>query len=379
MEYMLEHQPIPDKYQNMDETSLFETINTVKAELGPRLVILGHHYQRDEIIQFADLTGDSLKLSQLAAGQKDADYIVFCGVHFMAESADILSEPYQKVLLPDLTAGCSMADMAAFEQVEACWDFLQANLPAPKNLLPICYVNSSAAIKAFCGRNGGMCCTSSNCQKIFASVWAQNPDAVILFLPDQHLARNTAYQMDVPLEAMPVWNQDLPIEYQDISAYEDARLILWQGYCSVHQEFGPPDVQRVRENTPDIRVIVHPESSFEVAQSADMTGSTEKIIQTITNSPPGSRWAVGTERNLVNRLTHEMAPQNIHVQLLGQGPICLCDTMYQIDPSHLAWILDCIREHTHKPDTFDLPNVITVPEAIKKEARLALERMLAVS
>ncbi len=376
---MLNHQPIPEKFHTMDEASLFNVIAEVKRKLGSRLVILGHHYQRDEIIQFADITGDSLKLSQLAAEQKESDYIVFCGVHFMAESADILSEPHQKVLLPDLTAGCSMADMAALEQVETCWQFLQDNLSAPDNLIPITYVNSSAAIKAFCGRNHGLCCTSGNCRHIFEAIWGDNPDAVILFLPDQHLARNTAYQMGIPLEEMPVWNQELPIEYQDKSAYEQARMILWQGYCSVHQEFGPQDIQRVRQTEPGIQIMVHPESSFEVVQLADMTGSTEKIIQTIKTSPPGSRWAVGTERNLVNRLTRDMAPEDIHVQLLGQGPTCLCDTMYQIDPQHLAWILDRIAAYDDAPDNSELPNVIRVEEDIKSGACIALQKMLDIT
>jgi len=375
---------LPDKYQQMTPTQAEEGIARAKRQLGSRLIILGHHYQRDEIIQFADYTGDSFKLSQRAAQQKydpaggAGEFIVFCGVHFMAESADILTADAQKVFLPDMTAGCSMADMADLDQVQVCWQYLQQNLPHPERLVPITYVNSTAAIKSFCGRHGGCSCTSSNCRKIFEYYRGLDPQAVILFLPDEHLGRNTAWAMGVDLENMVLWNPYEPDGGTTEQNLKQSKIILWKGFCSVHQGFTVEQITRVRRDDPKIKIIVHPECCFEVIRLADYVGSTSYIVETIQAAEAGSSWAVGTEINLVNRLARKMAPKNILVRSLS-GVACLCETMYRIDLPHLAWLLDMLVEYVESPDKVRLHNQVVVPAEIKKYARISLEKMLEIT
>ena len=369
--------PLPTHITQMTDEQAVVNIYRCKAQLADRLVILGHHYQRDEIIQFADFTGDSLKLSQRAAEQDKADYIVFCGVHFMAESADILTSDEQIVLLPDMTAGCSMADMADLDQVEEAWQTLQEQLAQPEKLVPVTYVNSSADIKAFCGKHNGYCCTSSNCRAIFEAIWSQQPDAVILFLPDEHLGRNTAFEMGVALESMPIYDPFEPLGAIDEGQYRSAKVVLWKGFCSVHGEFTVEQIEKARAEEPDIHVIVHPECSFDVVQMADDSGSTSKIVQVINAAPNGSSWIVGTEINLVNRLAEELKEKHIKVRSLS-GKACPCSTMYRIDLPHLAWIMENVVRHSQDPSS-KLPNRIVVPEETKKYARLSLEKMMHVS
>src|SRR5579862_5355964 len=285
-----DRQPLPDSYLRLPDHELDLRIAAAKHALGDRLVILGHHYQRDEVFKFADYTGESLKLAQYAATRRDAEYVVFCGVHFMAESADILGAPHQKVLLPDLAAGCSMADMAAVDQLEVCWTELR-QLGAT-DVIPVTYINSTAAIKAFCGEHRGIVCTSSNAAKIMKWGWERAPK--LLMLPDQHLGRNTAFPMGVPLDEMVVWDPDLPFGGLDRAAIAKARLILWKGHCSVHTRFSVAHIQQFRKAHPDGKVIAHPECTFDVAQAADYVGSTDFIIRTVSHSPAGSTWAVGT-------------------------------------------------------------------------------------
>ncbi|MCP4707653.1 MAG: quinolinate synthase NadA [Planctomycetes bacterium] len=371
-------EPLPEKYLGLSEDEALELIGSCKRADSGRTVILGHHYQRDSIIEFADFAGDSLKLSQLAAEQKDAEFIVFCGVHFMAESADILAGEHQKVLLPQMDAGCSMADMADIGQVERCWDFLEGHLAMGKKLVPVTYVNSTAAIKAFCGDHGGMCCTSSNCRAVFSSIWGQDAEAVILFLPDQHLGRNTAYGMGKKLERMVMWDPTKPGGGMNPEQVSDAELFLWDGFCCVHQEFSVEQIEAARKADPGVKVIVHPECAFDVAQAADFLGSTQQIIQAISSSEAGSRWLVGTERNLVERLGRQMAEKDIEVGLLTSSR-CICRTMNMIDPAHLAWLMDNLRRHCENPEAAPLVNQVKVDEATKHYARLALERMLAVT
>lgn len=355
---------MPEVYRTMSSKELDERIMKAKQQLGKDLVILGHHYQRDDVIRFADYRGDSLKLARLGAEQKEAKYIVFCGVHFMAETADTLSKDDQIVILPDMRAGCSMADMADIEDVEEAWEIMQEHFG--DTVIPVTYVNSSAAIKAFVGRHGGTTCTSSNAEQVLK--WAFSQKKRILFLPDQHLGRNTAYQMGIPLEQMVVWD---PIQGQfeeqkgDLS---EVRMILWKGHCSVHQKFTPEQIHRVRERDPEMKVIVHPECCFEVVQLADYSGSTEKIIKTIEASPKGSRWAVGTEVNLVQRLANEHPDKHI---ILLSNTMCPCLTMNRIDRPHLLWALESILEG--KP-----VNQIVVDEETKHWSKVALNRMLAV-
>jgi quinolinate synthase len=343
-----------------------DRIAEARRALGRRLIVLGHHYQRDEVIRHADFTGDSFKLAQLAATRPEADFIVFCGVHFMAESADILSAPHQKVVLPDLDAGCTMADMAETDQVEECWDVVSEVVG--DDVLPVTYMNSTAALKAFVGGHGGAVCTSSNARAVLD--WAFRQKTRVLFFPDQHLGRNTGFRMGVPLDRMQVWDP-----YEDRGGLTDAqmreaRILLWKGHCSVHNRFTPDMVDRRREQMPGVKVIVHPECRFEVAQKADAIGSTEGIIRTIQESPAGSRWAVGTELNLVNRLARECAPAREVVSL--DDCFCVCSTMFRIDPPHLVWALENLRDGR-------LVNVVAVPERIAADARVALDRMLAIT
>ena len=360
-----ERQPLPDRYLGLSDDEMAERIGRAKAELGSRLVILGHHYQRDEVIRFADYTGDSFRLAGRAAERGDADYIVFCGVHFMAESADVLSGPHQQVVLPDLAAGCSLADMAAGDQVEVCWDELQAL--GATDVVPVTYINSAVSIKSFCGERGGVVCTSGNARPTLE--WAWKHGRQVLFLPDQHLGRNTAYAMGVPLDEMVVWDPDLPNGGVEPEALGQARLILWKGHCSVHERFSVAHVEQVRRRHPDVRVIVHPECAWEVVQAADQSGSTERIIKALRASPPGSVWAVGTELHLVNRLAAELAPERTVLTLDPIG--CLCSTMFRVSPNHLLWVLEGLRDGK-------VHNRITVPETEKHWARVALDRMLEI-
>jgi len=353
-----------DSYLLVPDNALDDRIDAAKARLGRDVVILGHHYQRDEVVKFADFRGDSLKLS-FQASQAEARYIVFCGVHFMAESADILRREHQVVVLPDLNAGCSMADMADIGQVEACWSELSTLLDSRK-IIPVTYMNSTAAIKSFTGEQGGSVCTSSNAAGVMK--WAFEKGEKVLFLPDEHLGRNTGYRMGIPLEQMIVWDPYEEFGGNTPEAIHNARIILWKGYCSVHQRFTPQQVERVRREHPGIRVIVHPECRFEVAEAADQIGSTEGIIKAIQASPAGTEWAVGTEIHLVNRLGKELKD---HKVISLDPSVCVCTTMFRITPQHLLWALENLGEG-------NVVNRISVDERTRHHARLALDRMLSL-
>ncbi len=407
---MLLQAPLPSTYAEASDGELCRRIRAARDQLGRRLVILGHHYQQDEVIQFADFTGDSLKLAQLAAQQTDADFIVFCGVHFMAESADILTDPRQAVILPDLTAGCSMADMAHIDQVEAAWETLTRHVPGP--ITPVTYVNSSAAVKAFVGRHDGACCTSSNAKLVleWALRGARPDDAAngtstvrirdgglpppragsgpapqgsagvppagaanegsprVLFLPDQHLGRNTAYALGWPLESMVVYDPHQPMGGLNLERLAAARFILWKGHCSVHQLFKPEQARALRAAPEPWRIIVHPECTWEVCELADDVGSTEYIIRTVTDAPAGSYWAVGTELHLVNRLAQRLTDKRVR-SLAGMQ--CLCSTMYRIDLKHLCWTLENLLAGT-------VVNRVVVDDETRHWSRVALDRMLAL-
>src|SRR6059036_3637198 len=353
-----------DSYLLMPDTTLDERISAAKAKRGKDVVILGHHYQRDEVVKFADFRGDSLKLSQQAA-EVDAKYVIFCGVHFMAESADILRRGSQVVVLPDLSAGCSMADMADIGQVEACWNEL-SGVTDTKKIIPVTYMNSTAAIKSFTGEQGGSVCTSSNAAAVMK--WAFERGEKVLFLPDEHLGRNTGYRMGIPLDEMIVWDPYEQLGGNSTEAIAKARVILWKGYCSVHQRFTAEQVARARRQHPGIRVIVHPECRFEVAQAADETGSTEGIIKAIQASPAGTEWAVGTEIHLVNRLGRELKN---HKVISLDPSVCVCTTMFRITPQHLLWVLENLGEG-------NVVNRISVDERTRHHARVALDRMLSL-
>jgi quinolinate synthase len=358
-----------DNYLVLPDTSMDERIAAARQQLGEECVILGHHYQRDEVIRFADYTGDSYRLSKMAA-QASGQYIVFCGVHFMAESADVLSRPDQVVVLPDLNAGCSMADMAEITQVEDCWEQLAAmglTNDAGEGITPITYMNSTAAIKAFCGERSGLVCTSSNARGAFDWGFAKNEK--ILFLPDQHLGRNTGYAMGIPLAEMVVWDPFLPQGGLSEERLRAARLILWKGHCSVHQRFLPEHVDKVRAKYPDIQVIVHPECRLEVCRKADGIGSTEKLIKMVEQAPAGSKFAIGTEIHLVNRLAKQVAPEKMVITLDDSG--CLCTTMFRISPQHLCWALENLVDG-------NVVNRIAVNDDVKYWARVALDRMLEI-
>lgn len=359
--------PVPlEPLYELDDVELDRRIRAARQRLGDQCVILGHHYQREEVYKYADLTGDSLKLARLASQRKDARHIVFCGVHFMAEVADMLSAPEQIVILPDLAAGCSMADMADLANVERVWRELGQVLPVEESVTPVTYVNSSAELKAFCGRHGGIVCTSSNAARILEWSFAQRQK--VLFFPDQHLGRNSGYKMGIPQEEMVTWNPDLPMGGLTEQQIRQARIILWHGYCSVHQMFQPEHVTLFRQRHPGIQVIVHPECSLEVCKLADDQGSTERIQTVVRQSPPGSIWAIGTELNLVNRLKNEMPDKEIHFLC---PIICMCSTMFRIDSQHLCWTLENLAAgYTVNP--------IHVPEEVAVPARVALERMLGV-
>jgi quinolinate synthase len=360
-----------EDYLAQPDHSMDARIARARAQLGATTLVLGHHYQRDEVIRFADVTGDSYKLSRVTA-ESEAKYIVFCGVHFMAESADVLGKPEQQVILPDLNAGCSMADMAEISQVEACWRALEAAGIA-EDTIPLTYMNSTAAIKAFCGERGGLVCTSSNARAAFE--WAFARKKRILFLPDQHLGRNTGYAMGISLNAMSVWDPwavQLGGNYggSTIAALEKSRILLWKGHCAVHQRFLPSHVDKLRAKYPGLRVIVHPECRWEVCQKADALGSTEGIIRFVEEAPKGSTIAVGTEVHLVNRLAKEYAAQGKKILSLDDAG-CLCTTMYRISPQHLAWALENLVEGR-------VVNQIQVKPSVKQWARVALDRMLEV-
>ncbi|HIJ85177.1 MAG: quinolinate synthetase A [Magnetococcales bacterium] len=358
--------PSLESLYQLTDWELDQRIQAARNRLGEDLVILCHHYQREEVYKFADLTGDSLKLSRLASQRSQAKTIVFCGVHFMAEVADILSAPDQITLLPDLAAGCSMADMADLPQVVAAWKELGRVLPVETQVTPITYVNSTAELKAFCGQHQGTVCTSSNAGKILEWAFSQRPK--VLFFPDQHLGRNSAKRMGIPLEEIVLYQPDLPLGGLTEAAIRKARVILWNGYCSVHQMFQPAHVELFRKRIPDVRIVVHPECSMEVCDLADDLGSTEQIQQVVRSAPPGSRFAIGTELNLVNRLKHEMPDRDIHFLC---PTICMCSTMFRIDTQHLCWTLENLVQG-------QVVNRITVPKREAVLAKTALERMLQV-
>lgn len=332
-----------EKFRNLTVPECDEIIAGVKKTLGQDLVILGHHYQRADVYKHADLTGDSLKLSKLAS-QTTAKYIVFCGVHFMAEVANITSKPYQTVILPDLAAGCSMADMADLRSVNRAWREISEQLgkPAEEVYTPITYINSAADLKAFCGQNGGTVCTSSNAESVLK--WAFERREKVLFFPDQHLGRWTGYMMGIPPGEMLVWDPDLPNGGLDPLQIQDAKILLWKGHCSVHQMFQAAHISLFRSTVPNGLVISHPECNFEVCKLSDYVGSTDFIINKIKNeSKPGMSWLVGTELNLVNRLAEEMKPKDVSVKFMSPF-ICMCSTMQRIDPQHLAWALSELVE-----------------------------------
>ncbi|MBI5138083.1 MAG: quinolinate synthase NadA [Nitrospirae bacterium] len=352
-----------EPYAGLRPEQVHARIQAAKATLGERLVILGHHYQRDEVIQHADFRGDSLKLAQLGLAAEGVEHMVFCGVHFMAETADILSPGHVTVTLPDLAAGCSMADMASLPQVETCWDEL-TDVVGGETVTPITYINSGADLKAFCGERGGIVCTSSNARRILE--WAFARREKVLFFPDQHLGRNTALDMGVPAEQIAVWHPELELGGNTEDALIRARVILWAGHCSVHQMFLPEHVDHFKARYPDIKIVVHPECSRAVVEKADASGSTEAIIRTIQGSPKGTRWAVGTELNLVNRINAESPDHEVHFL---SPTFCVCSTMNRIDPPHLLWALENLVDG-------NVVNRISVIGKTRQWARVALQRML---
>jgi quinolinate synthase len=362
---------LPDRYTTADPDQLAAWIREAKRQLGSRLIILGHHYQRDEVMAWADARGDSFGLSRIAADQKEAEFVVFCGVHFMAESADVLTGAHQKVLLPDLNAGCSMADMADIDSVEEAWEAL-GGVTDVERVIPVTYMNSSAALKAFVGRHGGVVCTSSNARAVLT--WALGADTQgrsrgdqVLFFPDQHLGRNTGFDLGYTADDMAVWNPRLDQGGLDDATLKSAALLLWKGHCSVHQRFRPAHIDAFRVDHPDGIVVVHPECSHEVVESADLVGSTDFIIRAVADAPSGAVIGVGTEIHLVKRLDDE-TPDKTVVSL--DPLVCPCSTMFRIDAAHLAWVLEGLVEG-------EVRNQITVDEETSSWARVALERMLA--
>lgn len=352
---------LPERYKYMDKTEMEQRVREIKESFGERLYIPGHHYQKDEVIQFADDSGDSLQLAQLSASNQAANYIVFCGVHFMAETADILTNDTQTVILPDMRAGCSMADMADIDQTERAWQVLQETFG--DTILPLTYVNSTASIKAFCGKYGGATVTSSNALNMLK--WAFTQKERLLFLPDQHLGRNTAFDLGIPLDQMAVWDP-ISERFEYDGDLSNVKVILWKGHCSVHEKFTVENIQDLRQSDPEMKIIVHPECTYEVVQAADAAGSTNYIIKTLEAAPAGSKWAVGTEMNLVNRLTKTYPDKTI----ISLNPnMCPCLTMNRIDLPHLLWILEGLEQD-------EVINQITVDPETSKHAILALNRML---
>jgi len=375
MSVALEPLPFPP-YRELGNETLHERIKLAKQELGKRLLILGHHYQQDEVIEHADLSGDSYQLSKLAADSQDCRSIVFCGVHFMAETADILANRPEKlrerdnervsVILPDMSAGCSMADMAGIRQVEAAWKQLGEVIDT-SDITPVTYINSAASLKAFCGRHGGIVCTSSNAKAVLEWSFAQRKR--VFFFPDQHLGRNTSLKMGITNSQMPVWNpHEDELGGNTEQAIQDSRVILWMGHCSVHQMFQAEHVAAFRKNHPGIKILVHPECPQEVNDIADISGSTSKIIETVRKAPAGTKWAIGTELHLVNRLKKEHPEQEIHFL---SPLVCMCATMYRIDLAHLCWCLENLTQGS-------VVNQIVVREEIANWSLIALERMLTV-
>ena len=358
-------QKLPISYMRTSPEDLEKNIREARAALGSKVVILGHHYQRDEVIQFADMRGDSFKLSQFAAEQNEAEFIIFCGVHFMAETADILSTSEQKVILPNLTAGCSMADMAQTDDVLDCWDDL-TDIMGSNQIVPITYMNSTADIKSLCGENDGIVCTSSNAAATFE--WAYAKGEKVLFLPDQHLGRNTGLKMGIRLDEMIVWNPFKPLGGNSEKEIEESKLILWQGHCSVHTRFTVEQIAQARTAHPDVHVVVHPECTNEVVTAADSNGSTEYIKKLISEAPAGTSWAVGTEISLVNRIAAENPDKTVFCL---DTVVCPCSTMYRIHPAYVSWVLDGLLEG-------QVVNQITVDDKTRKFSRIALERMLSV-
>ncbi len=359
--------PLPPHYMRMGSDETAERIARARSALGGRLVILGHHYQRDEIIRWADYRGDSLKLSQLAAAETRAELFVFCGVHFMAESADILTRDDQVVVLPNMSAGCSLADMAKLSDVQTAWDAIGSAVGTARTV-PITYVNSAANLKAFVGKHGGACCTSTNARKVLD--WALAAGDKAFFFPDQHLGRNTAVAMGLdPDDDMVLWDPALPMGGTTPEVLRKARIILWKGHCSVHQRFTVDQIARARAEHPNVRVIVHPECALEVVKAADLYGSTEYIITQVRNAEPGSVWAVGTEINLVNRLQTEMPDRTVFCL---DPIVCPCSTMYRIHPRYLAWALESLAEGR-------IVNRVRVPDDVKADARISLNRMLEIT
>ena len=366
-------QPLPQIYKELSDSELRVRIQSAREALGARLVILGHHYQQDAVIEFADFIGDSFELSRNAARQKTAEFVIFCGVHFMAESADVLTSENVKVVLPDLGAGCSMADMANIDQTLECWDQLRDVSPG-QVIVPVTYMNSSAAIKAFVGQHGGAVCTSSNCRNVLewalagGAAGATDRKIKVLFFPDQHLGRNTALAMGHPVESMIVWDPSKDLGGNEPDAVERSTFVLWKGHCSVHQLFRPEHVDQARAKYPGIKVIVHPECRREVVDKSDLAGSTAYIVQQINAAPPGTQWAIGTEVHLVNRLAREHPEQKIIVLSDCQ---CLCTTMYRIDLQHLCWAIENLVEGK-------VVNQIKVDAETRKWALVALDRMLEI-
>ncbi|MGO9922813.1 MAG: quinolinate synthase NadA [Isosphaeraceae bacterium] len=354
-----------EAYREFPSCELEERVGLIKERLSESLLILGHHYQQDEVIKFADLRGDSFKLSQLAAQSETCRWIVFCGVHFMAETADVLARDDVEVYLPDMAAGCSMADMADIAAVEAAWEDL-GEIIDTEDLMPVTYVNSSADVKAFCGRRGGVVCTSSNARAVLE--WSLGRRQRVFFFPDQHLGRNTARLMGIPLEAMSVWDWRLPQGGNRPEEIRSSRILLWKGHCSVHQMFKPEHVEQFRRRFPEGRVLVHPECMMSVVDQADLIGSTEFIIRTIAAAEAGSTWGVGTELHLVNRLAQAHPDKRV---LFLSPMVCMCATMFRIDLPHLSWCLDNLARGTPV-------NRIRVPEDTAHWARLALRRMLEI-
>ena len=362
---------LPQEYRIATGAELADRIRAAKAKLGDRVVVMGHFYQRDEVVQYADFVGDSFQLATAAKARPEAETIVFCGVHFMAETADIVSRPEQRVILPNLAAGCSMADMADLDSVEECWDVLEeiyGNGPdedGRAQIIPVTYMNSSAALKAFCGSHGGIVCTSSNAATVLS--WAFERGKRVLFFPDQHLGRNTAKAMGIPLEQMPLWNPRKQLGGSNENALREARVILWHGFCSVHKRFSVSQIEQARIDFPDVRVIVHPECPMEVVDAADEYGSTDYIVKAIQAAPAGSTFAIGTEINLVQRLAAEY-PQ--HTIFCLDSVVCPCSTMYRIHPGYLAWVLESLVQG-------EAVNQVSVSPDVAAPARVALERMLA--
>ncbi len=357
-----------DRFNALADKDARERILAARAKLGSKVVLLCHHYQRADVYEHADITGDSLKLSRLA-GETDAEYIVFCGVHFMAEVADIMSKPNQISILPDLAAGCSMADMASLAKVERSWRELAEVLDPDQHVTPVTYINSAADLKAFCGEHGGIVCTSSNAPKILEWSFAQREK--VLFFPDQHLGRWSGYKMGLPMDEMLVWDPDLEMGGLTPEQIRKAKILLWKGHCSVHQMFQPAHILKFRNQYPAGLVISHPECAFEVCRQSDYVGSTETILRTVKDAPPNTRWLVGTELNLVERLAREVKHEGKVVQFMATT-VCMCSTMQRIDPQHLAWTLENLAEGK-------VVNQIKVPEHEARLAKIALDRMLEVS